>query len=48
MNDSIPLSIVCPWNLITCPFMENLPPDQRVLQVCKCNCDIDIEEVYAL
>lgn len=47
MNDSVPLSIVCPWNMITCPFMEALSPEQRCLSVCKRNCEVDIEEVFA-
>lgn len=46
-QNDINLSVVCPWNMITCPIMEELPPDQRVLSVCKCNCDVDIEEVFA-
>ena len=45
MNEEVNLSVICPWFMSICPIMEDLPPDQRVLRVCKRFCEIDISDV---
>lgn len=45
-NNDVNLSLVCPWNLMVCPIMEDLKPEERKLCICAINCDVDIEEVF--
>ena len=45
-NSNVNLSVVCPFNGIICPIMEDLPIEERTLLVCDKNCDVDITEVY--
>lgn len=40
------LSVICPFNDMTCPIMEDLTFDQRTLRVCEENCDIDVKEIF--
>lgn len=42
----INLSVVCPFNQMTCPIIADLPPEKRTLSVCDKNCDVDITEVF--
>lgn len=42
----INLSVVCPFNKMTCPIMGDLPIEERTLLVCDKNCDVDITEVF--
>lgn len=45
-QSDINLSVVCPFNQMTCPIMEDLPVEERTLLVCDKNCEVDITEVF--
>lgn len=47
LNSDINLSVVCPFNQMTCPIMEGLPVEERTLLVCDQNYEVDITEVFS-